>query len=65
MIQEDDISYLETVETRSFAPVGWLYEGVYERLLRRGLVARTVSGGYILSDDGAEQLKKWRVEHSL
>lgn len=63
MIKDSDIPYLECVERTSFAPIGWLYERVYEDLRERGLVSYTVTGGFIISDSGARQLAGWRVSH--
>ena len=59
-IQCSDVPYLESVEHWSFAPVGWLYASIFEALRERGLVNYTVSGGFIISDSGAQQLNKWR-----
>jgi hypothetical protein len=56
-----DVPYLECVERKSFMPIGWLYERVFESLRERGLVEYTQQGGFILSDDGARQLKEWRA----
>jgi hypothetical protein len=60
MIARDDVVYLEAVEKNSFVPTGWLYRGIYERLLQRGLVSPTASYGYILSEEGARELAAWR-----
>jgi len=59
-ISDSDVKHLECVEHASFQPIGWLYTNVFEDLLRKGLVTMTVSSAYIISDHGAEELKRWR-----
>lgn len=56
-----DVSHLEIVETHSFQPIGWLWKSVYEQLRMRGLVEYTRQGGFILSDDGARALARFRA----
>jgi hypothetical protein len=63
MISESDARHLECVERASFQPVGWLYLRVFDDLLQRGLVTITVTEAYIISDHGADELKKFR-EHA-
>jgi hypothetical protein len=60
VISDSDATHLECVEQASFSPIGWLYRGVFDALLERGLVTMTVSGGYIISDYGAAELAQWR-----
>ena len=62
MISDSDAKHLECVERAAFQPIGWLYQGIFERLLERGLVAITVSDAYIISDYGAAQLEAFRLE---
>jgi len=59
-LRAEDLSYLEDVEHKAFAPVGWLYRGVYEGLARRGLVFERADG-FRLTEFGREQLGKLRV----
>ena len=59
-LSRQEVLYLEAVEVHSFVPIGWLYRSIYEGLLQRGLVSRTVSDGFILSDDGAKALAAYR-----
>jgi len=61
MISESDVKHLECVVRTSFQPIGWLYQGVYADLHQRGLVSLTMSEAYILSDHGADELKKFRA----
>ena len=61
MISAGDANYLSCVETKSFMPIGWLYESIFNGLLQRGLVAFTLGGGYIISDHGAEELATYRA----
>jgi hypothetical protein len=60
MMTDSDVPYLECVERSSFQPIGWLYARVYENLRERGLVAYTLTGGFIISDYGVKQLAEWR-----
>jgi hypothetical protein len=60
MISDSDARHLEYVERSSFQPIGWLYGNLFADLLQRGLVNLTASNAYIISDFGADQLKKWR-----
>ena len=62
MISDSDAKHLECVERAAFQPIGWLYQGIFERLLERGLVDITVSYAYIISDYGAAQLEAFRLE---
>ena len=60
MITATDAQYLECVERESFQPIGWLYRRIFIGLLERGLVSITVSQSYIISDHGADELRKFR-----
>ncbi len=58
-IEAGDVAHLEVLERGPFAPIGWLYGGIYERLQERSLAVRR-AGNFYLSPYGAEQLRKFR-----
>lgn len=64
MINESDARHLECVERESFQPIGWLYGGIFAQLYERGLVTITVSNSYVISNHGADELKKFRSANS-
>ena len=59
-VTEQDIGHLEAVETQMFAPLGWLYQRVYEDLHARGLVTTADFGSYVISDHGLVVLRAYR-----
>jgi hypothetical protein len=54
-ITDGDLAYLEACEKQPFAPLGWLYTGVFEALRDRGLVHLSQTG-YTLTPDGRAAL---------
>lgn len=59
-ISASDAAYLECVAAGPFQPIGWLYAGVFERLREKALVRLDGQGRYVISDEGAAQLKAFR-----
>lgn len=59
-ITESEASYLVSVETVPFAPIGWLYESIFNDLTKKNLV-RLTQGSYLITDLGKKQLKAFRA----
>lgn len=51
-ISKADVQHLSCVETQPFAPMGWLYSGIFEDMYHRGLVYRVGNGGYAITTFG-------------
>lgn len=63
-INASDVGHLAVLERGPFAPVGWLYQGVYADLASRGLVRGTFAG-FELTTTGREQLELFRKHVTL
>jgi hypothetical protein len=58
VISDSDAAYLSAIENTPFAPIGWLYESIFQGLFEKGLVTHN-HGLYTISELGRKELQEY------